>query len=78
MKDDRRIAEMGRRIRQWLPADSAADAGDPLDRLEADLTALERELKTRIPERMNHQPRKCLGWKTPYEVHHNVSLAVIV
>lgn len=32
----------------------------------------------RIDERMNSQPRKCPGWKTPYEVHHNVSVAVIV
>jgi hypothetical protein len=33
---------------------------------------------SRIVERMNKQPRKCLGWKALYEVHHNVSVAVIL
>jgi IS30 family transposase len=31
----------------------------------------------RYVERLNHRPRKCLGWKTPYEVRYGVSVAVI-
>ena len=26
---------------------------------------------------MNHRPRKCLKWKTPYEVFFNVALRLI-
>ena len=22
-------------------------------------------------DKLNKRPRKCLGWKTPYEVHYN-------
>lgn len=43
-----------------------------------DLSKLTSQKLRRIVERMNNQPRKCLGWKTPYEVHNNVSVAVIV
>ncbi|MEX1196541.1 MAG: ATP-binding protein [Pseudohongiellaceae bacterium] len=48
MTDDPRIAELRRRIQRWLPADSTPkdDAGDPVDGLAADLTALERELNS--------------------------------
>ncbi|WP_155392196.1 IS30 family transposase, partial [Levilactobacillus brevis] len=28
-------------------------------------------------EQMNNRPRKCLGWKTPYEIFFNVVLHLI-
>lgn len=31
----------------------------------------------RIVEWMNHRPRKCLEWRTPFEVHYGVSVALI-
>ncbi len=43
-----------------------------------DLSQLSSQKLRPIVQKMNHQPRKCLGWKTPHEVHHNVSVAVIV
>jgi len=43
-----------------------------------DLSQLSSQKLRRIVQKMNHQPRKCLGWKTPHEVYHNVSVAVIV
>jgi|SRR5699024_6060741 len=53
------------RLRRWIPR-------------SVDLSKLTPQKLRRIIERMNKQPRKCLEWKTPYEVHHNVSVAVIV
>lgn len=53
------------RVRRWVPRST-------------DISLLTSQKLRRIVERMNHQPRKCLGWKTPFEVHHNVSVAVIV
>lgn len=31
----------------------------------------------RIVEWMNNRPLKCLGWRTPYEVHYGVSVALV-
>lgn len=28
-------------------------------------------------ERLNHRPRKSLGWRTPYEVHHGVTMSLV-
>lgn len=53
------------RLRRWIPR-------------SIDLSAFTSQKIRRIIERMNNQPRKCLGWKTPYEVHHNASVSVIV
>lgn len=53
------------RLRRWIPRST-------------DLSVFGPQKIRRTVERMNNQPRKCLGWKTPYEVHHNVSVAVIV
>ena len=35
----------------------------------------EQEL-SRAEYRLNHRPRKCLGWKTPYEVFYNTSMSI--
>jgi len=53
------------RLRRWIARST-------------DISAFTSQKLRRIIERMNNQPRKCLGWKTPYEVHHHVSVAVIV
>jgi len=53
------------RLRRWIPR-------------SVDLSKLTSQKLIRIIERMNNQPRTYLGWKTPYEVHNNVSVAVIV
>lgn len=42
-----------------------------------DLTKLSSQAIRRLVEKMNHRPMKCLGWKTPYEVHYKVSVALI-
>lgn len=43
-----------------------------------DLSQLSAQKLRRIVEQMNHQPRKCLGWLSPYEVYNSVSVALIV
>ena len=43
-----------------------------------DLSKLSSQKLRRIIERLNKQPRKCLGWRSPYEVYNNVSVALIV
>lgn len=43
-----------------------------------DLSKLSPQALRRIVEKLNMQPRKCLGWKTPYEVHYDVSVALIM
>ncbi len=43
-----------------------------------DLSKLSSQKLRRLVERLNMQPRKCLGWKTPYEVHFGVSVALIM
>lgn len=53
------------RLRRWIPR-------------SVDLSKLTPQRLLRIIEGLNKQPRKCLEWKAPYEVHHNVSVAVIV
>lgn len=53
------------RLRRWVPRST-------------DLSKLTPQKLRRITERMNNQPRKCLEWRTPYEVHHNVRVAVIL
>lgn len=53
------------RLRRWIPRSS-------------DLSTLTPQKLRRIIERMIRQPRKCLGWRTPYDLHYNVSVAVIV
>lgn len=53
------------RLRRFLPR-------------KTDLSKLSSQKLRRILERMNMQPRKCLGWKTPYEVHYDMSVALIV
>jgi len=50
-------------IRRYLPRDT------DLDRLD------QRELDA-IASELNHRPRKCLGFRTPYEVLFNVSVAL--
>ena len=42
------------------------------------LAKLSHQKLRRLVERLNMQPRKCLGWKTPYEVHFRVSVALIM
>lgn len=42
-----------------------------------DFSAISAQQLRRYVERLNHRPRKCLGWKTPYEVRYGVSVAVI-
>jgi len=53
------------RLRRWIPR-------------PVDLSKLTLQKLRRIIEKMNNQPRKSLDWKTPYEVHHNLCVAVIV
>lgn len=53
------------RLRRFLPR-------------KTDLSKLSSQKLRRILERMNMQPRKCLGCKTPYEVHYDMSVALIV
>lgn len=36
---------------------------------------LDNEALQKVVESINHRPRKCLGWKTPYEVFFGVALA---
>jgi len=43
-----------------------------------DLSTLSAQKLRRIVERLNKQPRKCLDWKSPYELYNNVSVALIV
>jgi IS30 family transposase len=43
-------------IRQYLPK-------------EMNFNTIDRETLTAIENRMNHRPRKCLGYKTPFEVY---------
>ncbi len=43
-----------------------------------DLSKLSSQKLRRIIERLNKQPRKCLGWRSPYEVYNNVSVALIL
>jgi len=50
-------------IRRYLPRDTDLDRVD-----QDDLDAIASEL--------NHRPRKCLGFRTPYEVLFNVSVAL--
>lgn len=42
------------------------------------LAKLSTQKLRRLVEKLNHQPRKRLAWKTPSEVFNNVSVAVIV
>ena len=42
------------------------------------LAKLSHQKLRRLVERLNMQPRKCLGWKTPHEVHFGTSVALIV
>lgn len=53
------------RLRRYLPR-------------KTDLSKVSPQKLRRILEQMNMQPRKCLGWKTPFEVHYDVSVALIV
>lgn len=43
----------------------------------SDFSKLTSQRLRRIVEWMNHRPRKCLGWRTPFEVHYGVSVALI-
>lgn len=52
-------------IRQYLPK-------------SRDLTTLTGPELRRIENRLNHRPRKCLGYLTPYEVFHNTQLTLTV
>ncbi|WP_290649142.1 ATP-binding protein [Aquisalimonas sp.] len=51
MQSDPRIAAIRRRIRNWLPEGSggAIGDGDPIEGLDADLTALESQLQALVP-----------------------------
>lgn len=40
-----------------------------------DFHSLDEDTLNRVVALINHRPRKCLGWKTPYEVFHSVALA---
>lgn len=37
--------------------------------------SLDEDTLNRVVSLINHRPRKCLGWKTPYEVFYGVALA---
>lgn len=45
---------------------------------QTNLAKLSHQKLRRTIERLNMQPRKCLGWKTPHEVHFGTSVALIV
>lgn len=40
------------------------------------LHKLDEQELSRAEYRLNHRPRKCLGWKTPYEVFYNTSMSI--
>lgn len=43
-----------------------------------DLAKYSSQKLRRIVERLNHQPRKCLGWRSSYEVYYGVSVALMM
>ncbi len=43
-----------------------------------DLSKFSVQRLRHIIELINNQPRKCLGWRSPYEVYHDVSIAIIL
>lgn len=51
-------------IREYLPKNK--DIDPVIDNYIAEIT-----------EKLNKRPRKCLGWKTPYEIFHNEVLHLI-
>jgi len=44
----------------------------------ADLANYSSQKLRRTVERLNHQPRKCLGWRSSYEVYYGVSVALMM
>ncbi len=42
-----------------------------------DLTAVEDEYIKQVFDKLNKRPRKCLGFKTPYEIYHDTELHLI-
>ena len=43
----------------------------------SDFSLLTHQRLRRIVEWMNNHPLKCLGWRTPYEVHYGMSVALV-
>jgi len=40
------------------------------------LEALNDETLQAVEDRLNHRPRRCLDWRTPYEVFHGLTVAL--
>ena len=50
-------------IREYLPK-------------RTDMTPVSEEYIKSVIQKLNSRPRKCLGWKTPYEVFYDKALAL--